>query len=537
MDDLTGFVRAWSMRARWQRGLRWLFLGLACGLGISLALAIAARIIPLISLPRLVSISILAAVGGAAIALGAPWVRGARRSTLSWAREFDHRLDLKERLSTALEARDGALNVSNDTIRRLQSADALDRASGVDPRRALPLRISRRDAAIASVLGLSLVVALGLPNPQQTVLAEREQFHEATRAEAAKIAEVEKAIENSPFLSEAQKQSALDALDQARRSLEDASVTPEQALAALNEAEARLDALQNDANPAAREDLRRAGQTMTPDELTRQMAESLAQGDFQKAAEQMRKLTSKDGQALSETEQQRVANQLDQMAREVQNSDPQLASQLRQAAQDLRQGKAESAQQQLGQAADSLDRSSQAQATETELQSAEQSAAEARQRVAEAAGQTANSPQSQPGASSGSEGSPSDQPGQQGEPGQGQGGAPTEAQGGQPGSSGPGDSITPGHSEDTGTDNSVYAPGSRLNPTGANVALPESQSQTSPDPNSAPRQALPGSSIVPYQQVYREYAKTADQALQTGDVPAALRDYIRDYFSSLDPKR
>lgn len=534
---MAGFIRAWSTRARWQRGLRWLFLGLACGLGFALALAIAARLVPLVSLPRLIAISILATGSGALVTLGLPWVRGARRSTLSWAREFDHRFGLKERLSTALEARAGTLNVRNDAIRRLQSADALDRASGVDPRRALPLRISRRDAGIAAVLGLSLVLALALPNPQQTVLAEREQFHEAARAEAAKIAEVEKAIENSPFLSDAQKQSALDALDQARRSLEDANASPEQALAALNEAQARLDALQNDANPAAREDLRRAGQTMTPDELTRQMVESLAQGEFQKAAEQMRQLTSKNGQPLSEAEQQRVANQLDQMAREVQNSDPQLASQLRQAAQDLRQGKAEAAQQELGQAAESLDRSSQAQASENELQSAEQSAADARQRVAEAAGQTSNSPQSQPGQASGSEGSPTDQPGQQGDPGQGQGGAPTEAQGGQPGSSGPGDSITPGHSEDVGSDNSVYAPGTRLNPTGANVTLPESQSRTSPDPNSNPRPALPGSSIVPYQQVYREYAKTADQALQTGDVPAALRDYIRDYFSSLDPKR
>ncbi|MEO6062945.1 MAG: hypothetical protein ABIQ99_13490 [Thermoflexales bacterium] len=534
MDDLAGFIRAWSIRARWQHGLRWVFAGLACGLGIPLALAIAARFAPLISLPRLIAISILAASSGVFVALALPWVRGARRSTLSWAREFDHRLSLKERLSTALEARDGTLDVRNDAIRRLQSADALDRAGGVDAARALPLRVSRRDAAIAAVIGLGLVLALALPNPQQTVLALREQFQEAARAEAAKIAEVEKAIENSPFLSETQKQSALDALEQARRSLEDANATPEQALAALNEAEARLNALQNDANPAAREDLRRAGQIMTPDELTRQMAESLAQGEFQKAAEQMRQLTSKNGQALSEAEQNRLANQLDQMAREVQNSDPQLSSQLRQAAQDLRQGKAETAQQQLSQAADSLDRSNQAEASENALESAEQSAAEARQRVAEAAGQSANGAQSQPGKASGSAGAPS---GPQGEPGTGQGGEPTQAQGGQPSASGPGDSNTPGHSEDTGTDNSVYAPGSRLNPTGSNVVLPESQSRTSPDPNSNPRQALPGNSIVPYQQVYREYAKTADQALQTGDVPAALRDYIRDYFSSLDPKR
>ena len=32
-------------------------------------------------------------------------------------------------------------------------------------------------------------------------------------------------------------------------------------------------------------------------------------------------------------------------------------------------------------------------------------------------------------------------------------------------------------------------------------------------------------------------ALSADDALQNGDVPAEYRDYVRDYFSSLNPKQ
>ncbi len=543
MDDLAALVRAWRTRAIWQRGLSRLFLGLACGLGAALALAIAARFVPFISVPRLAGLSVLAGGIGTLAALGLPWARLGQRTPLSWAQEFDRRLGLKERLSTALEAREGGLNIRNDALRNLQWADTLDRANAINPRRKIPLAVSRRDGLISGVLMLLLLAAIFLPNPQQAALAQREKFQEATKAEAQRIAEVEKAIEESTVLSADQKKSALDALDQARRKLENPNVTPEQALAALNDARSRLDALQAESNPAARQDLREAGQAMTPDELTQRLAQSLAQGDFQKAAEQMRQLSNKNGQALTEGERQRVANQLDEMARQVQASDTQLANQLREAAQDLREGKAEAAQQQLDKASDSLDKASQAEASEEQLESAEASAAEARQRVAEASGQpsTARPPQSPPTGNSSESGQPSPDPSQSGQQGQGQGQSQGNPQNGgqnaQQGADSAGVGGQVGPSEDSGSASNVYAPGARLNPAGSNVVLPEAQGKSVPDPNSIPKPALPGSSLVPYQQVFREYARTADQALQTGEVPPALRDYIRDYFSALDPKK
>ena len=105
----------------------------------------------------------------------------------------------------------------------------------------------------------------------------------------------------------------------------------------------------------------------------------------------------------------------------------------------------------------------------------------------------------------------------------------------QPGSgqAGP-NSVDNGHHEDVGSDNSVYAP-SRVNANGQNLVLPENQGVNAPNPNARTNPGVSNQSTVPYQQVYSQYAKTADDALRNGEVPSDLRDYVHDYFSSLDP--
>ena len=40
---------------------------------------------------------------------------------------------------------------------------------------------------------------------------------------------------------------------------------------------------------------------------------------------------------------------------------------------------------------------------------------------------------------------------------------------------------------------------------------------------------------MPYNQVYQQYADAAMQGLDNGSIPPELRDYIRQYFSDLDP--
>jgi hypothetical protein len=49
---------------------------------------------------------------------------------------------------------------------------------------------------------------------------------------------------------------------------------------------------------------------------------------------------------------------------------------------------------------------------------------------------------------------------------------------------------------------------------------------------------LPGASnpsLVPYEQVYPEYAESAGEALDRSYIPGSLKEYVREYFSRLQP--
>ncbi len=544
MDELTESIRAWSRRARLQHSVSLAFFGLACGLGIALLIALASRVFPLMSTATLIGLSIALVVIGLVSALAYPWLRHARTSPMQWARTFDQRFGLQERTSTALEIGEGRLSVRNDLIRNIQRRDAERVIESVDARRLMPLRISRRDAIVSLIFLIALIVAILLPNPQQQVLAQREQLRQAIAQQIEQLEQAKQMIENSA-LSDAQKQAAIQALDEARRKLEDPDVTPEEALAAINEAQSQLDALNDQAARQRAEDLRRAGESLAPDALTNALANALANENFDRAANEMRNLTnsSETGQPLSEEEMQRAANQLDQMARSVQNSDPELARRLREAAQNMREGNMQAAQQQLDQAAQSLERAQETREASQALDRAQAQAEAARQAIAQQASQSQSQSQ-RPGQNQVGQAGSNTPAGAQGrQPGQGQ--AQTSGRGEDGNSSArvgatANDELNGTNSsrksDDFGSDNTVYAP-RRIGGEGRPVVLPEAQNQTAPDPSGRASTAPGGNSSVPYEQVYGDYSKAADEALRSGRVPPDMRDYVRDYFSSLDPNQ
>jgi len=80
----------------------------------------------------------------------------------------------------------------------------------------------------------------------------------------------------------------------------------------------------------------------------------------------------------------------------------------------------------------------------------------------------------------------------------------------------------------------IYAPQRLGGEGGPEMELPQGS-----DPGELVRE-LPsnpeiGSSTVPYNQVYANYADAANQALEDQHIPLGLRGYVRDYFSSLEP--
>jgi len=537
MDELRAKIHAWSRRARLQHSISLTFFGLACGLGVALIIVLASRVFPLLDTATLIALSIALAVVGLVIAFAFPWLRHARTPPIAWARLFDQQFGLQERASTALEIGEGRLTVKSDLIRNIQRRDASRIVESMDARKLMPLRFSRRDAIVALIFLIALLAALLLPNPQQQVLAERERLRQ-TIAEQIEQLEQAKELINRSSLSDAQKQAATEALDEARRKLEDPNTSPEEALAAINEAQSQLDALNDPAAQQRAEDLRQAGQSLSPDELTNSLGNALANQDFDRAASEMRNLmnSGETGQPLSEAELQRAANQLDQLARSVQNSDPELARRLRDAAQNMREGNTQAAQQQLDQAARSLEQAQQSSEASQALDDAQARAEAARQAIAQQAPRAQSQRPDRAGANA-QGGAQGQQPGRQAQaPSTGEGEAGNQLPTGSMPSIGSGSTSESRKSDDFGSDNTVYAP-RRIGSDGRPVVLPDAQSQAAPDPSGRASTAPGGSSSVPYEQVYGDYSRAADEALQSGQVPPEMRDYVRDYFSSLDPNQ
>ena len=112
-------------------------------------------------------------------------------------------------------------------------------------------------------------------------------------------------------------------------------------------------------------------------------------------------------------------------------------------------------------------------------------------------------------------------------------------QGGQPGGQQPGSGqqVQPGHHEDAGTGapyDEVYVP-YRFGEEGAGVDVGREGGEGAPVggvPLPAPEG---GGASVPYREVYADYATQAGAALEGSYIPLGLKQYVRDYFSSLEP--
>ena len=61
------------------------------------------------------------------------------------------------------------------------------------------------------------------------------------------------------------------------------------------------------------------------------------------------------------------------------------------------------------------------------------------------------------------------------------------------------------------------------------------QGETQVREQKEPLPGAPGEALVPYHEVYYGYVNAAHQAMERSYVPSGLRDYVREYFSQLEP--
>jgi len=520
---LRSRLRRWGLRLRLAESLVWGPWGAAAGLGAGLALALAARLWPLLVARWLGVVAGLLALLGAMAGLAAVWVRP--RSLFRLARIFDRRFGLAERLTTAVEIGTGRLRATVP-MAQAQLADALDAARRVDPSVALPLRASRRALLACGALATALVLSIWLPNPQEEVLVRRAAARTAIEEQVERLAQAREDVAQAEGLTEEEREMLSQALAEAMAALDrgvDAGrATPEEAMAALSEAEQALADLQDPGAAGVRAGLERAAGEMADSELTRDIAQALARGDYQAAAQALAAYSSTDGRSLTREEELDLARQLAQAAEALSAGEPDTAERLAQAAEAIERGDAAEAREAIREAArgmeeagDRVQRQETVEGTLAQLQ-------EGRDRIARAAGSEPGAAES-PGQGGAGQGM-AQAPGQQGGQGAGQ-----EAGGGQ--------QAQPGHHEDAGTGapyDELYVPG-RFDEDGLGVDVGREGGDGAPVGDVPLPVAEAGEASVPYREVYAGYAAQAGTALEGSYIPLGLKQYVRDYFSSLEP--
>jgi hypothetical protein len=102
----------------------------------------------------------------------------------------------------------------------------------------------------------------------------------------------------------------------------------------------------------------------------------------------------------------------------------------------------------------------------------------------------------------------------------------------------PGGPTNPNRPSELGEDLSgVYAPFERLGRPGdpSYVAGTGGNGQT--NQGNQPGQGIDNGAFVPYRDVYADFFTFAQTSLDRSYVPLSVKDFVRDYFSSLDPTR
>lgn len=95
----------------------------------------------------------------------------------------------------------------------------------------------------------------------------------------------------------------------------------------------------------------------------------------------------------------------------------------------------------------------------------------------------------------------------------------------------------PGHSEDAGS-GAPYEEGydpERIGEEGRGIDVGREGGEGLPAGSVAVPAPEGGSSSVPYREVYADYSEEAGAALDSSYIPLGMKQYVRDYFSSLEP--
>ena len=548
-SELEQLLKRFSHRLRWRDGISLVQRTAWAPILAALLIHLAGRLLPIQNLIVWMLIPLPAwLLGVLSVSLLRPMPH------LTIARRLDHELGLRERLGTAylLEAA-FAGNSKQSTpqpqfpaeLVKLQRQDALFKAHDINPRRDLPFIWQKRPLLVSAGLALCLALLLFFPNPMDEVIAQRAAIAQAAEEQADAIDQLREEIAESDQLSPELQEQLLRRLAELADQLRNNPGDLAEALADLSRVEealraqldpqaalrqATLEALATQLQSLAQMESRPAADTSATTEALNQLAEMMAQMD-QAQREELAQTLAQMAARASQAGDSSLAQALASLAGAAQTGDSQAASQA-----------ASQAGQAFSQAQSQFSDQASLQQALSRLQDSRQALGQAGQgrSVAQASGQGQGSGDGEGNGDGDGEGDGSGQgQGQgQGQPGGGGGAtadtlppATSSGAAGRPQGDGQTGSVT-----DVGEQ--VYAPWERR-PNGAEqVFIPgqdtdqgDTQVRERPDP-------LPGAAnpaLMPYYDVYYTYIEAANQVIEQSYIPSGLKDYVREYFSNLEP--
>lgn len=580
---ITTFLRSTQRRLRLHAAVFGAGYGLAAGLVVGIVICIASRVRPL-WLPDQVMLYVLcaAAIGIVAGAIF-PLTRPLTLSTV--AARADAELGLRERLSTALELTNGQAH-SSLAGQHLRETAALvaDRA---DASARWP-RPSRNEIYTLVGLAAALLILLILPNAQTTTIQQQQANAQIVQQAASQVAQVQAQVNSQSNLDPATQQALQQQLAQLQQDLINGAIDPAQAVARIAETEAQLRRLQDPGAAAKAAALPQLGEELGTIGATAPIGQKLQSGDYAGAGQALKDFASTLPN-LDPASRAAVAQKLREAAASQAAANPQLAQQLQNAADALDSGDIAGAQAALNSAADQIAQTGQAATTQTALSGVLGDLNAIKRDVANGVPPTTANATPQlpngtliatngsPIAGNGTPGRPNGSPVTsngtpvtvngtpvtingtpvtvQGTPppnatpvvGQGQGqGQPAQGQGqgqqGQGSGQGQGQGNNQGQGGGAGAGQGgtqpydpVYAPTLPGGAPGQQQTIPGQGGGDSPPTGTTQGQGANAPSAVPYDQVYQQYRDQALQGIDDPNIPPELREYIRQYFTNLDP--
>ncbi len=386
-DNLRPLHRSFGVARRllwWQRGL----LALARSLCAALALALTAAFLAAWQLPQtalnwLWLASGLIPLAGLAIALAL------RPSRSQAARAVDLHLGLRQQLGTAEELLSRG---SEGRLTPLQIARASELAAGLELPRAFPL-LPKREAIAALLLAAATALMIGLvsrgmilPNPFSAIhlpSLSREAPKPANQDFFGNPQDTHKPKAQSPAVEQINR-----LLDQIQKQAQQGTLSSAAASAALAAANSQLNQIASESRNR-QQALDNLANSLQGTAAGRDAAQSLRQGNYSQAADQIRQMGQHSDQ-LSPQAKQELANALNSAASQSQST-PDLAESEKDAANRLQSGDYSSVVQSTDQLAQSVQKAADQRVSQSELANSWQRLQQINQQYGQAGAQNSQS--------------------------------------------------------------------------------------------------------------------------------------------------